>query len=319
MRGSGLARLALLAVGLAHLPPAWGAEPPGETAADTAAAALEGPPGLVLAVARGLAQRGLSTSAGTGGADLQVTISQEPTGIRVVLRDRDGRGTERLVATVEVAAALIESWARPDLVDPLLVGKKPPSPPPSPQAVPLASEPQATPGGLPRLRLGLESAVGSDRSLWWGASLGGCLTWGRLCLGLQGRFAANDAGESAARFRETTPATLDRLALEAMIGVDSEVTVGGVRLGVGAGLGLGRIASDVRLDDFGRQVSALGPRAELRIGLGIEVASRVHLDLELGVALAPTARREPSTAGYFTVPGDPLGQLRLGLGARWGR
>jgi hypothetical protein len=284
------------------------------TALAAAGAVLEGTPAaLVDQVARGLEQRGVATGAGADPGAVRVTIAEEPGGIRVVLRDRDGRGTERLVASVDGAAALIESWTRPDLVDPLLAGR---ASPPASGARPLP--PPEMPAGTPRLRLGLESALGTDRSLWWGASLGGCLGLGRFCVGLLGRFAADGfgRGRGRARFRETEPATLARLAIEGLLSAELELAP---RLALGAGLGVGRLASDARRDDFGRQVSAVGLRGDGRIGVALPVSAQLLLDLELAVALAPTARRSPSRAGYFTVPGDPLAQIRLGLGARWGR
>jgi hypothetical protein len=306
------------------LPPSWLLWVLAAVAADPAPApmlaALRGPPALVGPLAAGLERRGVNTVPEDEGADLQVQVSEEASGIRVVVRDRHGRGADRLVASVEVAAALIESWSRPDLVDPLLATRARPAADGGP-AAPAAATEHTRAGGSPRLRLAVESALASDQSLWWGASLGGCLTVGRLCLGLLGRFAADGGagGASPARFRQTSPATLDRLSLEALLGGDVSVSSGRFDLSVGLAAGVGRLASDVRSDEFGRQVSGIGPRAEGHVNLALLVASQLGLDVELAASVAPTARRQPSTAGYFTVPGEPLGQLRLALGARWGR
>src|SRR5438477_12916199 len=78
-------------------------------------AALEGDPALVAKVGDELTRRGVT--AGSGDDAVLASLAQEGDGIRVALRDPQGRTTERLVSSVETAAALVESWARRDIAD----------------------------------------------------------------------------------------------------------------------------------------------------------------------------------------------------------
>src|SRR5256885_15559611 len=79
-------------------------------------AALEGDPALVAEVGEELSRRGVSV--GTGEEVVSASVTAEADGIRVTLRDPQGRTTDRLVATVDPAAALVESWARRDIARP---------------------------------------------------------------------------------------------------------------------------------------------------------------------------------------------------------
>lgn len=286
-------------------------------------AELNGPPPLVASVERALAERGVRRPAAGSGA-IRVHLVEADDGIRLVLVRDGGRPAERVVANVEIAAAVIESWTRPDLSDPLLAPRRvalarlPTVEPPPPEASVTAAA--GAPPGSPVLRVFGETAFASDRSVWMGAGLGGCLTVGRFCVGLVGRFAS-DVGPRAGRasFKMTTPAQLGRMALEGLATIELPLRLERPLVRVGAGAGIGRLSSEARHESYGRGVATVGPRAEGWAGVAFPVWSRLLVDLELSAALAPLARRDAVEAGYFTLPGEPLGQGRAVLGVRWGQ
>jgi hypothetical protein len=124
-------------------------------------------------------------------------VERHQDGIFVSIEDSYGRASERIVADVATASAIVESWARGDLTDPLMMSLLPVSQesdalnetgPPAPEApiapVALVFQPWA-------LLLGLdgEASVGFDGSTWFGGNLSGCGRLGPVCIGAMARVA----------------------------------------------------------------------------------------------------------------------------------
>ena len=272
------------------------------------AAALAGDPALVTQVGEELARRGVSS--GTGDEVVQATLVPEGEGIRVALRDPQGRATDRLVSTVDTAAALVESWARRDIADPLLEPRLPVHPPPPPlvaapvDVVPLAPAAAAPAASVwtPVLRLDGESW---HRSMWLAVSGGACARIGALCVGGAMRLARQLQQPDEPfdqRFQTGAQTDFETLALaELPISLGRPVLL----LGLGAGVGW-------RLDGIGYQADL---RGQASVGLALPIWSRLALDVGLTLAAEPgTDLRDPISP----QPRPTERQLRMGFGLRWG-
>jgi hypothetical protein len=268
-------------------------------------ALLEGDPGLVAIVADDLGRRGVATAAAGDGAAIRVTLAQERDDILLGLHDQQGRAAERRVATAETAAALIESWARPGIAEPLFDRRAPPPPPPAAPAAILSAPPAPAETGTrwtPTLRL--EAETGGAHGLWLGAAVGGCGRLGPLCLGAEARIAHQlDRNESFDPRFEPLPTESDMqalLLLEWPISLGRPVLV----LGAGAGLGWRRGGDDGRL----------GFREELRATVALPLWSRLAFEVGATAAVSPRTAEEGRPEERWA----PRGQLRFGLGLRWG-
>jgi len=270
-------------------------------------AALEGDAELVARVGEELARRGVTI--GTGEDAVSAALFQEADGIRVALRDPQGRTTLRMVSSVDTAAALVESWARRDIADPLLEPRAPPPPlpPPPPRSEPAVAAPvPITPPPsqwIPVLQLSGETW---DRSVWVSGSVGACIHVGGLCLGGTARLARQlEAREQQlgdrywVAYRQTD--------LEALAVAELPISLGRpvLLLGVGAGLGW-------RFDGYG---VIGGVRGEARVGLLLPLWSKLALEVGLAAALAPA---DDHFDPMFPEPRPMERQLRMGIGLRWG-
>jgi hypothetical protein len=305
---------------------------------------IVGAPSLVADVERALGAGGIGWATKPQEDAVVVRLFPDAGGIRVSLRDPDGRSTERVVATAEIAAALIESWAHPDLTSPLLAAREPEPPPAVPG--PLASEPAAkvlpadgsvvrTAPALPlitRVRpsgyAAFETGWASDRSLWMGARAGMCLRLGPACVGLAGRFAARtDAGLSDRPFnKEKRSSEIRRTMYDGLLTAELPVAIGRPTLRLGAGAGLGILATQGPLDDHesrgddDRQgsLSRLGVRVEARAVLAIPLGAALSIDIGVAATAMPTARRSTFKGEDLKLPGEPIGQLSAAVALAWG-
>ena len=207
------------------------------------------------------------------------------------------------MATAETAAALIESWARPGIAEPLLERRAPVAAA-APVATLAAPAPPAESGArwTPTLRLDAET-TGGDRALWLGAAVGVCGRVGPFCLGGEARIAHQLDGAHAA------PGWPDRSLqsdLQGLLLVEIPISLGRPVLLLGAGAGLGW-----RHDgDDGR----LGIRQELRATLALPLWSKLAVDAGVTAGVGP----RPSEEGRPEERWVSRGQLRFGLGLRWG-
>jgi hypothetical protein len=292
-----------------------------------AVVALDGDSGTVAAVEHALAFRAVRVVPLAGTDMVQVHVQPDPLGIRLSIHDRNGHLVERLVANAEIAAAVVDSWVRDDLARPLLE----PHEIATIEAVPTARPPAPAASSGASVTVAGETALATDGSLWMGAGLGACVRVGQFCIGL-GIHAAGDtaatgkigavynatSSESAPACTDETQRKLTRFGADASLTADLPLRVGAVALGPGIGLGAGWLSTNAALGGHAGTASTIGPRAEARLLLSVPLGWGLAVELIFRADVAPLAHRKDLSAGGFTLPGEPLGLLRLGLGLRYG-
>ena len=281
------------------------------------AAALEGEPALTAELGELLRGRGVGAPA-TGCPAVQVWVESHDGVLSVAIRDAGARESRRVVAGLDVAAALVESWARTDISGPLM------SPPP-PDGASLREAPVVAgaalvlqrPGDPPRslaLRVAGETTFASDGSLWFGAQVAGCVRLGRTCIGALARFAQDSGLTEAADSVEAA-----RKGAELIIGAELPYHVGRGAVTPGFGLGVGWLRTTVASAAGGTSdVDSGGLRAEANLAIRIPLSRRLSIDVGLGLAVSPLARSSQELANGATLPGEPRGYLRALGGLRYG-
>jgi len=297
----------------------------------SATVVLDGNSEAVAAVEHALAYRAVRVVPLAGPGVVHVNLQPDPSGIRLSIQEKNGQLVERLVATAEIAAAVVESWVRDDLARPLLE----PHEVAIPEAVPAAIEPvvlahSGSPSGASVTVAG-ETSLATDGSLWMGAGLGACVRVGRLCVGLGIRVAGDTATTgnigavyaapsdgSAAICQAGEQRSLTRLGADALLTADLPLRVGAATLGPGLGLGAGWLSTSATLGDHSGTQSTIGPRVEARFLVSWPLAWGLSVDLTLRADVRPLAQRKHLAAGGFDLPGEPLGLLRAGFGLHYG-
>jgi hypothetical protein len=270
---------------------------------------LEGDPALVAALGADLARRGVASASPGDGQVVRVTVAPAPDGIALELRDPGGRAAAPVVSTIATASALVESWLRPELADPLLAPRPPRLTAAPVDVVQAPAPPPASPSPwTPVLRLGGATSPGWERSLRVGASAGASARLGAVSLGPElgvGRFT--DRGERVFLPRRPPDQSPIRWEWSALLAAELPlVVVRGAAVGARRGqpsLVLGLAAG------AGRQSGDQGirPRGEIRASLVIPLRSQLALEGGVTAVLAPAPAR---SAGADS--------LRVGVAMRWG-
>jgi hypothetical protein len=301
--------------------------PGGRAAAATCVPAvlLAGAPGLTHSVAMSLARSGIASREVAGCPPVRVWLVGLDGAIAVTIEDGYGRRSERHVASVETAAALVETWARGDLPDDLLT--RPPAPDttvaPLTPPVTLAAAPPPLLSRMFGVGVAGESSIASDATLWLGASAACCARIGPLCAGALARLGADQGLSGVSRQRSAT-----RLGFDVLLGASVPLSLGRVSLAPGAGVGVGWLRSRAPATDAGggaaggqqegdSENDSGGLRAEVSIAVLVPLARDLSLSIAAAVDLAPLARAAQAQADD-ALPREPWGYLRLGAGLRWG-
>ena len=311
--------------------------------AEPAPAAVRGaeqqacPPGVRLfgdeAAAKAVSALLLTAGVQTSGEQHCVTViaelRREPDGrLGVRLADTQGRSTDRLVSDAETAAAVIESWARVDLVAPMLEAPA--------QAVPevelaapgqapsAASKPETHAGGVPAgprkdfdATAWLGVSLANDDSLWTDLSIAACLRLGAACLGAELRGSFDTEAHDA-------ELDTDRGEVGGLLSAEFMLPIPESRWRVSPGFaaGAGYVSSDVDADaspEIGHAVS----RGDVSMRLGVfthaaaALARSVHLSGRLGFEVAPLARTRAELEDGVLIAGVPRWYLRFALGVRY--
>jgi hypothetical protein len=164
---------------------------------------MEGDPSAVLAVGTALESRGVDTEPAWRCDALRVRVAVGEGKYQIAIALHGGALVERTAGTEEVAAALIESWARPDLEDPFSPREDLPirvaSSSPAPVFAEASSPPQppvsaqkkttVTPRGT-KSPLGFDfetELVAASDGVGLGLHAAACVRLGAFCVGLAGR------------------------------------------------------------------------------------------------------------------------------------
>lgn len=260
------------------------------------------------------------------------------------IEDGDGRACERVLASPQVAATLIESWTRSDLSADLL---GPPAPMPSDRRGPPAAT--AAPPPAPGLILGEDAVVASEPRAPWGAWLllageatagtnrttafgfraAACGRVGRACLGGLVRFGYDPGLTGNSESLET-----ERLALDGLLLADFPLEWSRVALTPGLGIGGGWTRSSRLIvdSDDGDEVEQTGENedrneiegqvAEDEGGLRVDVHLTLSLALVDALTLDATVSAGLSAFGHYGsynyddghIAGEPRGTFRGGVG-----
>lgn len=251
-------------------------------------ASLQGESSIVAALEPVLQQRGVEVHAVAAAPAfvascrrVTVEVALDDGRILVHVTDPEGRQLSRSAEDTEAAATVIESWARGDLVEPLLAARGVLEVGPVPGARATTSRPRERPafaiGGGPEL------GVSGDGALWSGARVYGCGRLAGLCAGGLLRVAKDleQRGDTAelgtARYAIGLAATL-------------EWPIGRGRFAVAPGIGLGltSVTASLAAEDEVEQASAVFGRAA--VGAGLAIADAWSLRADLAIELAPFAR-----------------------------
>jgi hypothetical protein len=291
---------------------------------------LAGDGELVAAMQRSLALRGIAVVPNDVEGAVHLQIQPDAAGLRIFIRDRNGNVVQRAAATPEVGAVVVESWMREDLSQPLLAPHAvvtpvdlpaPPRAPPPPAPAPLHAS----------VVVASQTSLGTDNSLWMGASVGACVRVGWVCLGLQTQVAGDTAlaGDVGARYAPeggascrdtdpTLPRQLTRMGAGALATVDLPLRIGAGTIGPGLGVGAGWQSTRASLGDHSGSATSIGLRTATHLFLSWPLVGALALDLGLWADLLPLAHTGDLSASGFALPGEPLGFVRLEVGLRYG-
>lgn len=271
-------------------------------------------------IAAALAREGINVDATEGCPAGRATVERRDGELLVTITDTAGRTSERSVSSVESVAALVASWTRGDLIEPLLAGPmvEPEAAPAvaaeSPPAVALAAPAEAP---LVGLDVAAETLVAFDASVWFGAHLAGCVRLGPTCLGAMARFAA-DAELSG----DAESVGSSRLGLDVLLVVDFPVDLGPLSLvpGIGFGAGWMRAASEASRSegDDNIDVDGGGMRADAHLTLTVPLGADFAIDAGLGVDVWILAHTGTYLEEGVTLAGEPRGRVRASVGLRYG-
>jgi hypothetical protein len=296
--------------------------------------AVEGEEPARTRLAGALAKAGIGTSPDPGCTVETVRVREVDGALDLTITDPYGRPSQRTVADLEAAIAVVEATPGSDALLPLLPedesaelpgdapveAKVPPvlAPAPPPAALVTTNRPPETPVDRDlSLAFATELVTGSDGSSWAGASISGCVMLGPACVGTNVRFwndlEADEESGNAIRHR-----TIGEIA----VAVEVPWTRRRLTLRPGVELGLGWVhmgdfavnpqSSDDSDFDQGQVVAGAHLAASYRI------ARRWALEAGVGATLPIFAHHHPFVVEGTQLPGEPLAFGVLSLGLRYG-
>ena len=293
---------------------------------------LGGDEALIAEVSRHLHLAGISTTGERRCVTVVIDLQRDAQGaIQLRIADTQGRTTGRRVSGAATAATVIESWARVDLVEPMLDADM--TAPPalaasslsrdeavSPLEPPAATAaPGPTSAASPSFAAGMwfGASAANDGSVWADVGLSACIDLKPLCVGAELRGTADLDELGAAAKLGTDRGGLDGLLTAHFIGALGPQPW---QVSPGFGVGFGYIASDVDTDDASEASrSDLTLRVATMARVGFQVSKGFHLAGRLGFEVAPTARtRHDRTAEGVLIAGVPRWYVRFALSVHYG-
>lgn len=275
------------------------------------AVALDGDPAAVAAIGERLNARGIATTPSTCPA-VRTRIERRGELFAIGVADADGVLIERVVSDPGTAATVIESFVRVDVGTPLLARRAPPvvtarrPEAPSPRSATSSTRTGAHVFGS------LDSVIGSDRTGSMGLQIGACIMLGPTCPSARFRFDGVVVGDSG--WASTT-----RNSSELLVGIDLPLAAGAWLAMPGLAVGMGGVRTNgFEPDGMSRvQRETTGLRGEVHGTLSVPLTA--HLAVDLSVAGVLSQETKVDEGATFTLPRDPWGVLRLGIGLRYGR
>lgn len=254
-----------------------------------------------------------------------VRASIEPFGgeLLVSILDLDGRRTQREVADVETAAALIESFTLSALPAPA-VSTPLPAPPAPPAPHDLDEQPAilVTHIGDKRLVRGalaasLESSLASDGSVWLGVKVRACVDLGPLCVGGAARFSRDAELTGSAERTETA-----RSESAVLLTAEWPIMRGRWSIAPGLGIGVGwvHLRRDVMSGDGDQQLEldTGGLRGEARVGISVPIGRSIALTFGGALGIAPAAHTQTFHEEGVDIAAEPRAFGRLDIGIELG-
>ncbi len=247
-------------------------------------------------------------------ADVErVDVAGRPSALRISITDADGRRTERQVSDVATAATVIESFAIVEGTAPAIhaVSRTTRDPEQPPIAI---TRNIAIAQARGAIGVALESAVATDRSIWFGIAASGCVQLGPTCVGGQARVARDAAIAGDAKQTSSS-----RTSADLLFTVDVPLNLAVLTITPGAGLGVGWMrgrAGDTQSTGSAEMfdVDAGGLHANLHVGVGVPVRRGISLTLGASFDLAPFAHTAPYMQEGQGLAGEPRAFARLELG-----
>jgi hypothetical protein len=309
---------------------------PRAAAAETCApvARVSGDPALVEAVVAKLRARGIEVGEVAHGCGALIAVlDADENRVRVAITDADGRTIERIAGDADGAATAIETWARPELTDPLLAARpaKPPvhtaltidpePPPPAPPAEARVIVATAAPVRTVELFAAVEGGLSDDGALWRSVRAQACVTIRSVCAGAMLRHVADtrESGDAAALGSA-------RSAFDILLIAERPWSSGRFTVAPGVGIGLSSLRAErsylgADVEDEYDESGSLHLRASVAGVFRVAGAWAVRVDLALGASpWAPTQLGELDGLPQDEPPlaGVPRAQGWLGLGVAYG-
>lgn len=301
----------------------------------TPSADLSGDADVAAEVARALARLGVVFAEADGACPaVRATVTADPAGVAVTVRDDRGRIEGRVVADAHTAAAWIESWASDDAAPLWAATPEVPPPAPAPVEVAIVTPPStvardevrviaprtSTRWRVPAIAVRVGRDLASDGSAWDGAGAGACLGLGKLCVGVSGRYA-RDAGFSNTggltaydRTATSMSATIAVRAAVARVVIAPELAIG-----VGAtttrrhepdascvdASGMALCPDQPLYIGDGFEARTYAPRIAAALGVQVPLTGWLALDARVGAEAVPGAHTSPHVADAQVMPPDP--------------
>ncbi len=281
---------------------------------------VTGDAALARSVQERLAIRGVPVTGKSACGSIVVALADLGGKVRVNITDPDGRRSERVVADVDGAVAIGESWARRDVVSPLLARPiEPPAlsgdqtPSPSVRKTPPLDEPDRF-RGIELAAVG-EGGMSGDGALWTGARAEACFSVKGFCLGALVRYARDTGGRGPTAKIGAARSGLDLIAM-----AQRPLRTGRFTLSPGAGIGQASVFAQGVIAGMEDRETETGLTARAQIAVSYAVVGAWALRLDVAGGFSPFVR---TTFGDATdtdpaLPAAPRASVWLGLGLTYG-
>lgn len=269
------------------------------------------------AVREALAARGIETTPRAGCPVTVIEATSTDAGIELVIVDAGGRRRETRVADLATAISVVESWTRPDLEGSLLEAR------PARVAVRdldvpvvLVAPAQTRDVRTLRVSFGPETAIGADRSLWFGLAGRACVRLGAACGGAMARLSQDSEVSGDSEAMQTS-----RRAFELGVLVDVPRDHGWWSWTPGAFLGLAleqsRYAPENPVAGTLPELDGGSLRGGVHVGVSAGLGSHWFLGADVALDVSLVAPADAPDPGAATLAGPPRSFLRGALELRY--